>query len=916
VVVVGYGTQRRRELTGAISTVSKAVLEHPTVSFDSMLGGAVAGLNVTQVSGQPGAGSAIRIRGGNSINASNEPLYVIDGFIFYNDQSSTKAGMNGIEGSLNPLSAINPADIESIEVLKDVSATAIYGSRGANGVIIVTTKKGTRNAANAHYQYTLGWDTPAKELGLLNAQQWARMQKDYFYNKGKYTDEQIAQLGKGYDWQGAVLQTGLTQTHEVSFSGGGEKARYLVSGNYTDQSGIIIHSGFKRLNGRVNIDGNLSSKLTVGINATAGKSTQDGLTTFQDVNYSTPYLSGITNSLVYALYIPPVVPIYVDGDYNYHNPYEYGYLVYNGKTANPVSDLNNSTGQTINTTLLGNAYARYEIIEGLTAKINAGTFLSHVTQNFFAPSYTAIGLDVQGTGGIGNKRKEVTQTEYTLAYTRQINDAHFIDLLAGYTSQNTRINYNISMSSHFTNETLGFNNLADGSEPLTPVSNASAAALHSWLGRINYTLLGRFNLTSTIRGDKSSRFARNHRWGYFPSLGLSWNVNREAFLKNRQTLSNLKLRLSYGTVGNQEIGDYEYAQTFTASTYNGQTAYSQTNLGNEKLKWETTVQYNIGLDAGLFDERLSFVVDLYAKKTSDLLLDIPVDPSLGVRSQLVNVGNVSNRGLEFSVNAIAIEHKNLRWTLSANLARNINRITSIGDRKPIVLGNNGDKILQTGESLGSFYGFVFDGIVQEGEDVTQLPKTPHGTARPGDIKMADVGGPDGTPDHEINTYDRVVLGSIQPDFTYGAQTSVSYKGFDLFVALQGSKGGELYNYLRRYLETPTDSYNASAALLESWTPENRSQTVPGLPNLASNRTYGILDSRYIEDASFLRLKNITLGYTLKPKGIAAQLRIFAVAQNLFVITAYKGYDPEVADGIDLGAYPAARTFSVGAKVTY
>jgi TonB-linked SusC/RagA family outer membrane protein len=743
------------------------------------------------------------------------------------------------------------------------------------------------------------------------------MQKDFFFNKGRYTDEEIEQLGAGYDWQDAVLRTGVSQTHELSISGGNDKLRYLLSGNYTDQNGIILHSGFQRYNGRVNIDKNLTDRLTAGITATAGKSTQNSLTTFQEVNYSSsPYSAGIANSLTYALYIPPVVPVYVNGDYNYHNPYEYAYLVYNGKTANPVSDLNNSTGQTINTTLLGNFYLRYNIMDGLTAKVNAGTYLNHATQNFFAPSSTAIGLDVEGMGGIGNKRQEVSQTEYTLAYIKQINEANFIDLLAGYTYQNTQTNYAVNLTTHFTNETLGVNNLADGAKPFPPVSGASEAKLYSLLGRVNYTLLERYHLTATVRGDKSTRFANNYRWGYFPSVGLSWNINEESFLKNVKTLNNLKLRLSYGTVGNQEIGDYEYAQTFTASMYDGKIAYSRTNLGDKNLKWETTVQYNAGIDVELFNNRLSIVADAYDKKTSDLLLAIPVDPSLGVKTQLVNVGNVTNRGFEFSVHAVAFERKGIKWSVSANIARNINKITDMGGREQFVLGNNGEEILKVGESLGSFYGFKFDGIVQKGEDVSLLPKNSYGTAQPGDIKIADTGGPDGTPDHEINSYDRVVLGNTQPDYTYGVQTTLGYHGFDLFISLQGSHGNKLFNYLRRYLESPNDSYNASAALLNSWTEENPSNTLPSLANMANDRYYSFLDSRYVEDASFLRLKNITLGYTLKLQSVAAQFRVFASAQNLFVLTGYKGYDPEVSSGIDLGTYPTARTFSVGTRVTF
>jgi TonB-linked SusC/RagA family outer membrane protein len=927
IVVVGYGTQRRRELTGAIATVSSGVLEHVNAtSLDGLLGGAVAGLNVTQNSGQPGVASSIRIRGGNSVNASNDPLYVIDGFIFYSDNSSTKAGMNGIESNINPLAAINPSDIESVEILKDVSATAIYGSRGANGVILVTTKKGAREGARVNYRYYSGWDTPAKKLALLNASQWARMQKDFFMNKGKYTDEQIAQLGDGYDWQNAVLQTGISQTHELSVSGGDDpnsnRLRYMLSGSYTDQNGIILHSGFRRYNGRVNIDHHLTDRLTMGVTATAGKSTQNSLTTFQDVNYnSSPYSAGIANSLTYALYIPPVVPIYVNGDYNYDNPFEYAYLR-NGTTANPVSDLLNTTGENINTTILGNFYARYNIWDGLTVKMNAGTYSSHITQNFFAPSYTALGLETVGVGGIGNRRQEVVQTEYMLTYTRQLNEHHFIDLLGGYTFQDTKTRYAINLTTHFTNEKLGVNNLADGASPFAPISGASEAKLYSLLGRVNYSLLGRYHLTATVRGDKSTRFAKNHRWGYFPSVGLSWNVHEESLLKDFGTLSNLKLRLTYGTVGNQEIGDYEYAQTFTASRYNGGVAYTQTNLGNENLKWETTVQYNAGVDAGLFGGRLSLIADVYYKKTSDLLLGVPVDPVLGASAQLVNVGNVTNRGVELAVNAVILEYDRIwKWSVSANIAHNVNRITGMGDRAQIILGRSEEEVLKTGESLGTFYGLVFDGIVQAGEDVSLLPKTAHGTAKPGDLKMADVSGPNGVPDHEIDSYDRVPLGNIQPKYTFGVQTTVDFRQFDLFVALQGSQGNRLYNHLRRFLESPNDSYNASAALLDSWTEKNPSNTLPGLANMANDRYYGYLDSRYVEDASFVRLKNITLGYTVHTKAFTSVLapltvRLFASAQNLFLLTGYRGYDPEVSRGIDLGAYPSARTFSIGAGISF
>lgn len=918
IVVVGYGTQRRKELTGAISTVSKAILEQPAVSFDAMLGGAVAGLNVTQESGQPGASGSIRIRGGNSVDASNNPLYVIDGFIFYGDKSATQAGLTAIDGVLNPLSVINPSDIESIEILKDVSATAIYGSRGSNGVIIVTTKKGKRENGSVSYQYTVGWDRAAKKIDLLSATRWMRIQKNYFNNnKLNFSDDEIDRLGKGSDWQGAILQTGVSQTHDISVSGGNDRLRYLLSGNYTDQKGIMLNTGFERYSGRVNIDHNITDRLAAGISATAGQFVQDALSTFENVGFSnTPYSAGITNSLSLALYMPPVISIYKEtGDYNHNNPFEHGYLRNGDIAANPVADLENSTAQTVNTALLGNFYAKYILVEGLTAKLNAGRHISYVTQNYFAPSYTSLGFETNGVGGIGNKRQDVALSEYTLSYIKGFDGKHFMDVLAGYTYQNTKISYANSLTSHFSNESLGVNNLADGSNPYVPVSGASEAKLYSILGRVNYSLRERYNFTATVRGDKSTHLARKHRWGYFPSAGFSWNINEEAFLKPLKKLSNLKLRLTYGSVGNQEIGEYLYLQTFKAtSRYDGKPVYTLSNYGNDNLKWETSVQYNAGIDAGWFNNRLSFVADVYYKKTYDLLLSVPADPTQIVKTKLENVGNVTNKGVEFSFNTVPVENRLYRWTVSANIARNINRITELGRDKPILLGEAQDEILQKGEAVGSFYGYVFEGIVQEGEDVSKLPVTPYGTPRPGDIKFRDTGGAEGIPDGKIDAWDRTVIGNVQPDFIYGLQSTFNYRGFDVFISFQGSQGNKIYNFLYRFLESPDESYNATATVWDSWTPENRSNRLPGLSNIAGGRTYGSVDSRYVEDASYLRLKNITLGYQLQITNY--KLRIFAAARNLFTLTGYKGYDPEVSRGIDYGAYPTARTFSIGTRISY
>lgn len=908
VVVIGYGTQKRNELTGSIASVPKVALKQTSTSVDKLMSGTIAGVNITQSSGQPGSAPSVRIRGGNSVYAKNDPLYVIDGFIFYSDNSSTKAGLSGIDGNLNPLSGINPGDIESIEVLKDVSATAIYGSRGANGVIIITTKKGKRGGNSFSYRYNTGLDKSIKKLDLLSASEWARIQKDYFNNKGGYTDEEIVRLGEGIDWQDAVLKTGLYQTHELSVSGG-DQTRYHLSANYTDQPGIIINSGFERFSGRLNLDSDPFSNLTIGLISTADMSTQNSLTTFEDVNYNdSPYSHGITNSLTYALYIPPVVPVYnSDGSYNYHNPYEYDYLTYYGQTANPVSDLNNSKGETIKFSLLGSFFARYTLKKGLVARVNTGTNVSYVTQNFYAPSYTAVGLEKAGVGGIGNRRTIISQMESTLSYSKKINESNYIDLLAGYTFQNTKTNYSINLTSHL----LNFKNLAAGSNPYPPSSNASGSEIRSLLWRINYTFLERYNLTATMRGDNSSRFASGNRWGYFPSVGLSWNINKESFVKSLYpSLSSLKLRVTFGSVGNSEIGDYEYSQFFTASIYNGEVAYNVSNPGNDNLKWETTTQYNAGIDAGLFKDKLKFAGDIYYKETTDLLLKTPVDPwNSAAESQLVNLGNVTNKGVELAAIAEILELEKLTLTVSANIARNINTITNMGNFSELTSGRNQEEILRIGESLGSFYGLIFNGVVQSGEDGSMLSSVNGRSPLPGDIRFVDV-----TKDGKIDNNDRVVLGSIQPDFTYGFSSTFSYKGIDLYISLQGSEGNEVYNLLRRYLERPNDSYNMSAVLLNSWTEENPSNTIPGI----NSPLYSWLDSRYVEDASYVKIKNITIGYNLplKSRKLPLNFRISASVQNLYTLTRYKGYDPEVGGGIDLGIYPSSRDILLGAGINF
>ncbi len=914
VVVVGYGTQKRTQLTGSVVTVKADIFEtSQAATLDGALSGQVAGLNVTASSGQPGADSQLRIRGGNSVNASNEPLYVIDGFIYFKDASNSSTGLGGFASGLNPLATINPNDIESVEVLKDVSATAIYGSRGANGVILITTKQGKAGAKRAHisYTYNIGVSNISKKLDLLNASEWAQFQKDYFSNKGGYTDAEIAALGGGTDWQDAVLRTAIGQSHELSITGAGDKSRYAFSANYTDQDGIVLNTGFQRYNFHTNLEWELREGLRFGVNATYGRSKQQGLTTTEEqVFNSSPYSAGITNSFVYALLMPPVISVYnADGSYNFTNPYEYAYFAIGDHAANPVYDLKESVAENINNYLLSNVWASYRIGD-LTLKASVGLSSEKLTQNYFSGAYTSLGLATQGIGGTGNRQTDIWQQEYTATYAKDINDHHYIDALVGFTRQTSTSTYSNIRTNHYTNESLKQYNLGDGSGTYTPQTGISESTLNSLIARVNYTLLNRYNATATLRADNSSRFSKDYRWGWFPSLGLSWNVDKEGFLANVKSIDYLKVRLSGGIVGNQEIPDYAFTTSYATGSYAGSSSYSKENASNDHLKWETTASYNLGFDLGLLKNRLNIVFDAYYKKTSDLLLVVPVGFASGVTSQLQNVGNVVNKGVELSVNATLLQRRKLQWTVSANAAYNKNEITDMGTTNDVILGSDKQQILRRGESLGAFYGLQFAGIVQQGEDVSKLPSVNGQIPKPGDLKFADTDG-----NGRIDGNDRVILGSTQPKIVYGFSSQFSYRGFDVSTSFSGSYGNKVFNALERRLEQTGDSYNVLTTVLDSWTPANGSQTLP----LATNaRPFSYIDSRYVQNASYLKLRNLTIGYKFKVAGLQSvveSIRLYATASNLFTITPYKGYDPEVSSGTDSGVYPASRTFTFGVNIS-
>lgn len=916
VVVVGYGAQKRLELTSSISSVDNELLRKNNTSVEGALQGAVAGLNVTTTSGQPGAASIIRIRGGNSITGGNEPLYVIDGFIVYNDVSSNKTGARGSDATLDPLSFLNPSDIESIEVLKDVSATAIYGTRGANGVIIITTKKGSHGKNNINYSASFGWSTIAKKLDFLDAWQWADIWNELYENGevGYRVDEPKAT----YNWQDAALQTAFTQEHQLSAVGGDEVSRYSISGSFKDQEGILLNTGLQRYAGRVNYERNVFKNLLIGVNASGAYNKMTGMSDRSSMFAANSWYGAISHT--------PYAPIYnEDGSFNYE-PNPTSVDIYNGKVGNPISDMVNYQTETENTRLLGTGFAEWTIIPQLKLKASLGADISNTRQSYYAPSYTSDGLPNNGYASVGQTKTHIWQTEYTATYSNTFKKLHSLTILAGYTAQYTDRSRIATTAYGFSNDATGFDNLGAASTTQPSSSGHYISTLQSWISRFNYSFDSRYNASLTLRADGSSRFAKDKRWGWFPSLGASWNIDREKWLHLSKDVDFIQLRASVGVVGNQEIGDYQFAANVVPKTVivNNEraTSYVISNKSNPDLKWETTTSYNVGLSSGFFKNRLTATLDFYYKKTSDLLLNVPVEQVTGFNTVLRNVGSVTNKGIELELGSTLIETKKLRWTLNGNIAHNKNEVTSLGNAEYFIPshGYTNPLIVKVGEPLGSFYGYRFKGIIQNNEDLSSLPAQTISTVEPGNPKFEDINN-----DGVVNEQDRVVLGNIQPDFTYGFNTKLTYGKWDLFVSASGSYGNKLFNEMACRLERGNGYYyNPLATVADRWTPTNPSNTI----QKASNATSIYTDDRFVEDASYLKIRNIQIGYTLPVPQITkdTKLHLYLSLQNFFTFTSYRGYDPEanrsgsdetsaIYQGIDNGTYPAAKTVVLGVGIT-
>ncbi len=912
VVVVGYGAVKKRDLTGAVSSISTTeVKSQPISALDQALQGRAAGVQVTQSSNSPGGGVTIRVRGGNSISANNEPLYVIDGFPV-SSSTSFPGGPSNTGTNQNVLATINPNDIESIEILKDASATAIYGSRGANGVVLITTRRGKEGQSKIDFEAYYGVQQITKMMDMGTAAEHTELKNEQLRNLGfaeryGYTTQypkKPAEYGVGTNWQKEIYRPAAVQNYQLSFSGGNDKLRYFVNGNYFGQDGIVINSDFKRYSSRINLDARISSRLKIGSTFTISRSLTNAINE-----------QGTNAPVGAALVFSPANPIFdATGNYQLLNvgPSS-GFSAY----PNPVALAKTSTNLLTSDRVLGNLFGELLLAPGLTARVSVGADILNARRDVFYSPQTVMANTLNGYGSNATSTNTNLLNENTLSYNRTINALHSFDLLAGLTFQSAKGVSTYQEAQDFPNYALGANNLGLANNPRPPVGSASRWGLNSYLARANYRFKDRYLLTFTGRVDGSSRFGANHKYGFFPSGAFAWRVSDEPFLKDVKAFSDLKFRLSYGITGNDGIGLYNsLSQYATERTVLNNTEVLMTRadrIANPDLRWEKTAQFDAGFDVSLLNNRLQLTADYYIKTTTDLLLSVELPATTGFTTVTRNVGSLENRGFELAINTINIDGK-LQWTTSGNVAFNRNKVLKLADAEQFF---SGATIVKVGESIGSFYTTVFDGIWQNAEEIKQAGLRARTSDLPGAPRFKDVNG-DGVFNEST---DRAIIGNGLPKLIYGLTNNLSFKGFDLLVFFQGVYGNKLYNATRQTIESTDPAQNQLRTVIEgSWRPDRPSNRIPAMRQWSKGTT-----SDFIEDGSFLRLKNVSLGYQLPvlPTFIK-RARVYVSGQNLLTFTKYLGYDPEVNSdgnsntlyGFDRFAYPAARTITVGANLTF
>ncbi len=924
VVVIGYGTTKRSDLTGSVVSVSgDDAAAVPVASVDQSLQGRAAGVNVTQNSAAPGGSVSIRIRGGTSINAASEPLYVIDGFPIFNDNNAFGAPTAGALGAgrgtpPNILSTLNPSDIASIDILKDASATAIYGARGANGVVIITTKRGQSGKLNIDYDTYYGIQEVSKTLDLMNATEYARFVNEAIPDT--FTEEEINSFGQGTNWQDEIFRSASIKNHNLSISGGNEKTNFAISGSYFDQEGLVLNSDFERFSWRTNVDSRINNWLKAGTSISITHSINNGVA----IGVGPGANAGPVNA---ALEFSPTVPVFDEDG-------EYSTAILGGTTDNPVAKALEISDETKITRLLGNSYFDIDLTKGLQWRTTFGADLFYNTRNFFSTRVVLPGSASNGFGSIGNTRSITWNISNTLTYSIDSGDNNLTFLLGNDIQQN-KTEQTLLAASNFVSDDLGVGGI-DLASSLPSNANFIEWSILSYFARADYIWKNKLFLTATGRVDGSSRFAENNKYAFFPSGALAYRVSEEPFLQDSETINNLKLRVGYGITGNQEIGVFQSLALFGIDDVdNGYTFGSgQGNpiiplgLANPDLKWESTEQYNVGIDLGLWNNRIGLTADYYHKNTEDLLLFFPVPPNSGASSQLRNAGAVQNKGFELALNTINL-NGDFKWTTDFNISFNTNEVTDLAGLEEILIEGSDTGIVQNeaafriaeGDPLGSIFGYQFDGVYQTQEDLDNSPQ--YNGAEVGLFKYKDISGPDGVPDGVVNGDDRTVIGNAQPDFFGGFNNSFSYKGLTLDVFLNFTYGNDILNVNRSSQENSDVLVNQLATVNDYWRGEGTSTTIQ---RPVEGRSFNIVSDRFIEDGSFIRARLIRLSYDFPLEKMNVpflrSLNVYGSVENAFIITDYSGFDPEVNTlaggnaviGVDNAAYPRPRTFLLGIKV--
>jgi TonB-linked SusC/RagA family outer membrane protein len=948
VVVVGYQEVRKRDLTGAVSKADmKALTSTPVASFDQTLGGRIAGVNVTSNEGMPGSTMNIVIRGNNSLTQDNSPLYVIDGF--------------PVE-SPSVAASINPYDIASVDILKDASATAIYGARGANGVVIITTKNGEVGQPKVEYDGSWGWQTVSKTIDLMDAYEFVKLQQEMYpavtaerylplYEGHQWTLDDYKNIEQ-YNWQDMIFQSAPMQNHNISLTGGSQGVRYNASMSLYDQDGVVIRSNYQKVQGRMGFTVNKKKlKLNLTTNYSRAKS--------WGASPSASSWSGM-NNLFYSVYgyrpvTEPGVPLTklldneIDESVNTSNDYRF----------NPIMSLNNEYNKRVASYIQFNGYAEYEFLKGLRLKVSGGYTESRNDNDTFNGSKTRYGGPTSQDGPnatVVRYKRNTWLNENTLTYQTNFNKRHFINALLGLSFQNSDYEYYSFKTIHIPNESLGMAGMDQGT-PSTTLSARTSWSMLSYFGRFNYNYRSKYYATFTMRADGSSKFRKGHRFGYFPSAAASWNFTEENFMKPLKSIvSKGKLRLSWGLTGNNRVGEYDSYGLYdmlktksdattpgTAWTYNGETniGVAPTGVDNKDLKWETTEQWDLGMDVAFLRERINLTVDLYTKTTRDLLLNATLVPSSGFSTAMKNIGKVRNQGIEVTLNTVNIKSKNFEWDTNFNIAFNKSKVLKLAENQTALLStatfdqnynSQPNYIAKVGYPMGMMFGYIYEGTYKyddfnkSGDSYTLKATVPYfsseNNTQPGMPKYKDVNG-----DGVIDANDRTFIGRGLPIHTGGFTNNFYYKGFDLSVFLAWSYGNDIINANRLMFEgsgTKSRDLNMFASYANRWTPDNPTSDIPAA---YSSGSYKVFSTRVIEDGSYLRLKTLSFGYTFPKTWMAkagiSQLRLYFAAQNLFTITGYDGYDPEVSvrhsaltPGLDYSSYPRARSYSFGVNLQF